>query len=204
VLERLAELTDGVPHTARAGCEFLYETATGYQRPQILELCCGYGKATAYLAAAAQATGGFLWTADLQTREWEGHTATDLVAAIGASASCEIEYGVDARWYALSLFSWRPSRWLDLVFLDANHSVEVDGFLALAAWTHLRPGGVLIFDDLDWTAARYGPKLKGRTHRGVSHSKLLFDYVRQLGDVASATTWGEAEQHWRWGVVRKA
>lgn len=203
ILRELEAVTRGVPYTQPVACEFLFDIVSTFRRPQVLEICCAYGKATAYLAAAARGADGHLRAVDQTKRTWKGMTAADLVCSVGADACCEVSYGVDARWYLLELFTSTPGRWIDVVFLDASHSVEIDAFLALATWTHLAPDGVLILDDLDWTAARHAPSERGRTRRRTAHVRVLYEYLAQLPDVDQASVWGVDEQEWPWGVVRK-
>jgi predicted O-methyltransferase YrrM len=41
----------------------------------------------------------------------------------------------------------------DFCFIDGHHSWEVDGLAVLLVERILRPGGIVILDDLDWTYA---------------------------------------------------
>ena len=204
ILRELAEITDNVPYTQPVACEFLFDLVATFDRPEVLEVCCAYGKATAYLAAAVHLGRGHLHAVDNVCRQWNGRSAEELVTVIGAQDSCDIVYGKDARWFLLELFTARPGEWVDLAFLDASHSVEVDAFLALALWTHLSPGGLLLLDDLDWTAAQHAPEARRRTKRKIPHVRVLYDYLCQQNGVGGATIWGTAEQEWPWGIVQKS
>ncbi len=182
----------------------MFDLTMTYEQPQVLEVSCAYGKATAYFAVAAQAKGGFVRAVDLLPQVWEGRTANDLVAELGASAACDITLGCDARWYLLDLLREVPHAWLDIGFLDASHTVEVDGFVALAMWTHLAPGGILIFDDLNWTAAAYGgARWRQYSRPTTSHVRAIFDYIRALSNVSDAVEWGGEQLGWPWGFVQK-
>ena len=129
---------------------------------------------------------------------WEGRTANDLVDELGAEEACDITLGCDARWYLLDLFEDTPDEWLDISFLDASHTVEVDAFVALAMWTHLAPGGILIFDDLDWTPEGHGDPDLTYSRPTTSHVRAIFDYVRALPD-ADVLEWGNEQLGWPWG-----
>ena len=126
----------------------------------------------------------------------------------GVLEACRVEFGCDARWHLLDLFREHPGQWIDLVYLDLTHTVEVDSFVALAAWTHLRPGGILVLDDLDWVPATHGAMhgqshIQGVSRPNVSHVRVIFDYLAQLPDVADKTEWGKEELEWTWGFLRK-
>jgi predicted O-methyltransferase YrrM len=47
----------------------------------------------------------------------------------------------------------------DFVYIDGAHSLEVDGFAFFLVDQILRPGGTIIFDDIDWSYAT-SPSLK--------------------------------------------
>lgn len=203
LLERLDQATLKMPWSHNRFCHLLFDMALTFEQPQILEVACCYGKATVYLAAAALGKGGKVYTTDNLRLEWNGRTVCDLLETLGLSNWCDVTFEEDARWYLLDLFTTRPHKWLDLAFVDASHSIEIDSFIILAAWTHLRPGGVLILDDLDWTSAEHGSPdpLFNRPER--PHVRILYDYVRSLPDVNEAREWGKDEVEWSWGFVRK-
>ncbi len=203
VLEHIDAVTDGVPWTLPSACHLLFDLAAAFPQPQILEVSCGYGKATAYLAAAARLGGGLVRCADIEQPQWQGRTVVDLVAAVGALDSCQVTLGCDARWYLLDLLTRVPGEWIHLAYIDASHTVEVDAFVALAAWTHLRPGGVLVFDDLDWVPQRQGPPGSTYSRPASSHVRALYDYVQRLPRVDEAREWDCASVQWPLGLVRK-
>jgi predicted O-methyltransferase YrrM len=203
ILAEIDAVTLGVPWSDPRACHLLFDLAASFERPQILEVACGFGKATAYLAGAARLRDGRVFAVDHQQPEWQGRSAADLVEAAGAGEWCELTVETDARWYLLDLLSRRPGEWIDLAFVDASHSVDVDAFVALAAWVHLRPGGVLVFDDLDWTAEEHGPADWPFDRRSVRHVRAIYDYVRGLPGVDEAVEWGGAELAWPWGLLRK-
>ena len=93
---------------------------------------------------------------DLEPWLWEEKSVLDRLRNANLLDACEVTLRCDARWYLLDLFRNRPGQWIDLAYIDAAHCVEVDSFIALAAWTHLKPGGVIAFDDLDWIPLRPG------------------------------------------------
>ena len=202
LLTALDHVTAAVPYTHSFACHRLFDLAAAVDAPQILEVACGYGKATTYLAAAARQRRGQVLAVDSGTPRWMGRTAEDLLAAAGVSPWCQITFNADARWYLLDLFTKRPTEWLDLVYVDASHSVEADSFVALAAWVHLRPGGVLVLDDLDWTAAAHGDGACF-SQPTVKHVRIVYDYIRRLKDVARAYESGREEVEWSWGFLHK-
>jgi predicted O-methyltransferase YrrM len=203
MLERVDAVTDGVPWTSPGACHLLFDLAASFPQPQILEVSCGYGKATAYLAAAARVGGGLVRCVDIERPQWQGRTVEQLLAAVDALDSCQVTLACDARWYLLDLLSRLPDEWIHLAYIDASHTVEIDAFVALAAWTHLRPGGILVFDDLDWIPGRHGLSGSVYSRPASSHVRALYDYVRGLPGVDEAREWDRDSVEWPLGLVRK-
>jgi len=203
VLRKLDGVTGDIPFTHTRACHLLFDLVSEFSRPQVVEVSCCYGKATVYLAAAAKLNAGFVRAVDEGTYTWGGRNVEELLREFELSDSCEVVLNQDARWYLLDLFLARPGCWIDVAYLDASHTVEVDAFLALALWTHLRPGGIIVFDDLEWVPAVNGQPDQVFSRPTTSHVGVLYDYVRSLPDVDGALEWGKSEVAWTYGMVRK-
>jgi len=203
-LESLDELTDGVPYYDPVSTRHVfYDLASMFEEPEILEVACGYGKITPYLATAAKETGGTVRAVDHEVCTWEGDSAVDRVEAADAMDACQFEFGEDARWYLLELFTESSDQWIDFAYLDLAHLVEVDSFAALALWTHLEPGGVLAMDDLKWVPDEEATEEISGARLDVSNVEAVFDYVSGLPDVADWTVWSEDGWERQWGFVQK-
>ena len=152
-LRRLDEATDEVPYTHAQMCHLLYDLTGVFVRPTIVEVSFAYGKATAYLTAAARVAGGEVWGVDIAAAEFRGRSAEGLLGSLALGEHAELTTGVDARWYMLDLAARHDGPFIDIAYLDLSHTIEVDAFVAAALWNGLKPGGVLVFDDLDWLPA---------------------------------------------------
>lgn len=156
-----------------------------------------------YLGAAAKSRRGRVYAVDRFELKWQGKTVIDLLEDAHLDDVCEVTLKRDARWYLLDLFRASPGCWVHIAYLDADHSVEVDAFLALALWTHLRPGGILVLDDLDWIPAIHDPDDNPYTHQNVPHVRALYEYIARLPDVDQSSEWGQSEIGWAMGLIRK-
>ena len=207
-LKDLDTISQGVPWTHPRACHLLYQLALTFTNPEVLEIACCYGKASIYLAAGAKRQGGSFTCTDIDEYLWGGKSAIDLLREAGVLEVSRVKFGHDARWFVLDLLSGRPGQWIDFVYLDLTHTIEVDSFVALATWTHLRPGGIIVLDDLDWIPAVDGvmhglQDMKVVSRPNVKHVRAIFDYLARLPDVNDVTEWGEEEVEWTWGFLRK-
>jgi predicted O-methyltransferase YrrM len=203
LLDVIDGLTSDTPWSHTRVCHLLFDVALTFERPRVLEVAASFGKATVYLAAAARESDGRVYAVDQFQPEWKGQTVTDLLRIVGVAEWCDLTIGKDARWYLIELLTANPGEWIDLAYVDASHSVEVDSFVALAAWVHLKPGGVLVLDDLDWIAQKHGPADWPFSRPSVAHVRAIYDYLRGLPAVDEAVEWGASEVGWAWGLIRK-
>jgi len=133
----------------------------------ILELGFRYGVSTCYMAATLdELGGGHITTIDLEIVRDQSPNIEELLR------KCQLTKYVDV-FYEPSSYNWRlmkfleqdPSPRFDFCYLDGAHDWFVDGFAFFLVDKLLRPGGWIIFDDLDWTygqspALKNSPKVK--------------------------------------------
>jgi predicted O-methyltransferase YrrM len=122
----------------------------------VLELGFAHGVSTCYLAAALEEVGdGFITTIDLESKRNYNPNIEQLLE------KCSFRDVVVKWYYEPTSYTWRlmrfleqdPSLQFDFCYLDGAHSWFVDGFAFFLVDRLLRPGGWIIFDDLDWTYA---------------------------------------------------
>jgi predicted O-methyltransferase YrrM len=203
ILKHIDQSSGDIPFTHTQACHLLFHLAVSFVRPQIVEVACGYGKATLYLAVAAKAKQGHLWTVDVAAPRWNGRNAEELIRRHTLQNYCDIMLDQDARWFLLDVFKKRPNYWIDLAYVDASHTVEDDSFVALALWTHLRPGGLLVFDDLDWIPSVHGEVKRVYSRPMISHARVLYEHISSLPDAIDCVQWGRDVVGWTWGIVQK-
>lgn len=202
-LSELDAETEGVPYTISEVCHELHDIVIHMNEPKVLEIACGYGKATPYLASAAAITGGHVYAVDHQRRKWEGDTVRDRLQRMDLLENCSLTIGQDARWYIFDLLRTDSGKWIDFVYFDLSHTLEVDAFVALAAWNHLCPGGIMIFDDLDWIPAEHSSSDLETERPNIKQIGELFEYLAERPEVGQHGTWGQDTFNWTWGILRK-
>ena len=120
----------------------------------ILELGFAHGVSTCYMAEVLreQGLGGAITTIDLASGTKRKPSIEELLT------ECELSEYV-TYYFEPKGFTWRLMKMLDetsnpcfdLVYLDGGHSWDCTGFAFFLVDKLLRPGGWLIFDDIDWT-----------------------------------------------------
>lgn len=143
------------PHMSLEQAERMTAFIREHQICDVLELGFAHGVSSCYIGAALESRGaGSLITIDLESsrkREPDIHSLLE---------ACNLSHRVTPIFEPRS-FTWRLMRMLedgrgerfDLVYLDGGHSWDVTGFAFFLVDRLLRPGGWLIFDDIDWTYA---------------------------------------------------
>ena len=151
--DEVYQIVQGYPHMNLGQGRNINEKIrnNGYRR--ILELGFNWGVSTCYLASAvADEPGGHVVTIDLASR------VAFRPGVEGFLEACGLRHAVTV-FYEHSSYTWRlraflrmgPRPEFDLIYLDGGHLWEPDALAFLLAEQMLRPGGMVIFDDLHWT-----------------------------------------------------
>lgn len=154
-LNRIREVVKGIPHMTWAQAQYLDSGIREEGAKDILEPGFRHGVSSCYMASTFEALGrGHITTIDLEVVQGITPNIDDLLT------KCGLTHRV-TRFFEPTSYTWRLMRMLeesqeprfDLCYLDGAHSRFVDGFAFYLVDHLLRPGGMLIFNDLDWTYA---------------------------------------------------
>ena len=123
---------------------------------EVLELGTGHGGSACWLAAGLRLNGGGrLTTIDRDTAP----AVAELLKSAGAADTTRIvRTSRSYTWELMRLIQAnttddRCNPQFDFCFVDGAHNWDTDGFAFFLVEKLLRPGGWLVFDDLDWTYA---------------------------------------------------
>ena len=124
-----------------------------HQVRNILELGFGHGVSTSYMAAALSRNGeGSIITIDKEEARQRKPNIETLLNNVGESERVTVYYEPTSYTWRLMKFLEQESQpTFDLCYLDGAHNWFVDGFAFYLVHLLLKPGGWIIFDDLDWT-----------------------------------------------------
>lgn len=160
---KLRECLAGIPHMTPEQGQAVTQFICQHNLRNCLELGFAHGAGTAYIANAVQALGGGQVVAiDLVAARQRRPDIYETLARAGIDpATVEL-------YFEQSSYNWRMMKFLekgragtfDFVYLDGAHSWDVDGLAYILSEKLLRPGGWLLFDDINWTFD--SPTLAGR------------------------------------------
>jgi len=173
----------------------------------VLELGFYHGVSSCYIAAAlAEIGAGRLVTIDNESALTRKPFIGDLLARCALGPLVEF-------WCEPTSYTWRLMRFLeedsrprfDLCYIDGAHTWFVDGFAFFLVDRLLRPGGWVIFDDLDWTWARSpssrdteGVRRMPRDERETPQVSLIYNLL-----VKPHPNYGKFEVSKGWAYAQK-
>lgn len=208
-LDLVDKLFGDLRYMKRKQADLLFDMICSESAGEILEIGFYQGKSSAYIAAMLEDNErGHLMTIDRRSAETKSPNIHEVLEDTGlAHRVTPIFAKRSYTWELQKLISKPPRPQFDLCYFDGGHTWDDTGFGVLLVDMLLRPGGLIILDDMDWSpgnsrqAARSGNKFKNFS-RGELEAKsvrlvwdtilphLGYEHVREYPEV-------------RWGVARK-
>jgi len=201
-----------LPGTANSKGKILYDFIITKNVVSILEIGFFHGKSTNFMAAALDELGcGKVCTIDIYSAKNYTPNINELSTRTGLVS------------YIEPIFSERGSQWemrrliqdnsrddvcspiFDFCFIDAYHSWECAGLDFFLAEKLLKPGGWILFDDLDWSFDT------SPTWKNLPETKAMSDAYRTTKQVREVFAllvkqhqqFVECTEHDGWGWARK-
>ena len=121
-----------------------------------LELGFYHGLSSAYIAAVLSANGGgHLTTIDLLGARDKRPNIDGLLEELQLSQLVTVFYEPRSyTWRLMKVIEAGGGESFDFCYIDGGHSWDVSGFAFFLVEKLLRPGGSVLFDDLNWTSGR--------------------------------------------------
>jgi len=206
-LEDLQNRLSGIPHTGPDKGAVLYRTVLERSYANCLELGFAHGVGTCYIAGVLDQLGrGSVVALDLQAAKRRQPRADELLTSLGLKRWAELVFSPSSyTWYLMERLEQRD-RSFDFCFLDGSHDWEVDGLAVLLVERLLTSGGMIVFDDLEWT---YGASLTLRDTprvRSMPERERTTPQVRRIFEllVRGNPAFAEAYESDGWGFAVKA
>jgi predicted O-methyltransferase YrrM len=148
----------------------------------VLELGFCFGVSTCYIAAALDAGGGgSVVTIDREEARTHDPNIEQLLGKVGlrSMVTCYFE-PTSYTWRMMKMLEESPAPRFDFCYLDGAHSWFVDGFAFFLIDRLLRPGGWIIFDDLDWSYSKSPTLRNSEWVRSMPDEERTIPQVRKV------------------------
>ena len=203
----IAAVVRNTPHTPPAKGRELHDFILKNKLKRCLELGFAHGVATVWMAGAIQKLGeGKVISVDLQDALTLNPSATELLNRSGLSAFAELHYDeFSYTWHLKRRLKEYRQQPFDFVFIDGAHSWDTDGFAFFLVASVLRPGGWILFDDLNWSYAT-SPSLGNTAFvRSMSSEHRIDHQVRAIWEnlVLQDERFGNFTEDGNWGWTQK-
>jgi predicted O-methyltransferase YrrM len=152
-IDQVEERVAGLPHMTARQAQAMTSVILENRCTSILELGFRHGVSTCYMAAALDELGtGHITTIDLTTARDESPNVDELLRDLDLAHLVTVFYEPTSYlWRLMKLLEADPQPRFDLCYIDGAHTWFTDGFAFLLVDRLLDPGGLVVFDDLDWT-----------------------------------------------------
>lgn len=145
-----------LPYMTLAQAEWLEGLLRTHRLTRCLELGFYHGKSSAFIAAILRDMGGgHLTTIDrVSARELKPNIDA-VLRQTGLTPLVTVYYEPRSyTWRLMKMLAQVPRPVFDFVYIDGGHSWDVSGYAFFLTSKMLRPGGWMLFDDLDWTFSK--------------------------------------------------
>jgi predicted O-methyltransferase YrrM len=203
----IAAVVCNTPHTLPEKGRELYDFILKHKLKRCLELGFAHGVATVWMAGAIQRLGeGKVIAVDIHDALTRNPSATEMLNRSGLSAFAELNYDeFSYTWHLKRHLKEYREQPFDFVFIDGAHNWDTDGFAFFLVATMLRPGGWILFDDLNWSYAT-SPSL-GNTDfvRSMAIDRRIDRQVRAIWEnlVLQDDRFGNFTEDGNWGWTQK-
>ena len=206
-LEKVRTRVHGLQNMSFEQARVICDVIQSNRFQQILELGFRHGVSTCYMAAALDDLG-------------EGHITTiDLLSAKDAEPNIDTLLGdlglahLVTAYYEPTSYIWRLMKMLeedvsprfDLCYIDGAHDWATDGFAFFLVDKMLKPGGLIILDDMDWTFESSPTMRKTERVSLMPEDEKSMAQVRKVYDLLVKThpAYGDFMVKDGWGYARK-
>ena len=151
--EVVREKLGDVPNMSLEQGKSLAALIQEYELKDCLELGFFHGVSSAYIAGALEEIGGGkLTTIDLEYADGLSPNINNVLETVGLRESVEVFLEPTSYvWRLMHFLEATPQPRFDFCYIDGSHTWAVDGLAFFLVERLLKPGGWIVFDDLDWT-----------------------------------------------------
>ncbi len=213
-MNKFDEVTDKfrkVPFMKEKQAEYIKFFIKTFGLYNVLELGFAHGESSAYIAAIIEDNGsGKLTTIDKANAIYREPPIEQVLSDLDLRHWVNVVYAERSYTWELGKMIKQDSKpFFDLCYLDAGHTWDVTGFGFVLIDMLLKPGGWIIFDDLDWTLAysiKRNPEKEAQISKRYSQDEINAKGVRMVWDIlvprlGYVNTYEETR--FGWGIAQK-
>lgn len=175
----------------------------------VLELGFYHGKSTAFMAAILEEIGaGRIVTMDQEAARKRTPAIDGVIGRLGLAHRVEPVYSYRSfTWELRRLLEQLPRPQFDFCYLDGAHTWDGTGYSFLLVDLLLKPGGWVLFDDLNWSIAKSQAAAKNpKAYAMYSPEEQQARQVRMVWELlvpARGYVDIHEEPRYHWGFARK-
>lgn len=188
---------------------FLRDFIRTHDLRDLLELGFFHGKSTAYMAAILEELGrGHITTMDLEAAKKRRPPIARVLSELRLTHRVTPVYSHRSfTWDLRGLLAESPGPRFDFCYIDGAHTWDGTGFSFLLVDLLLKPGGWVVFDDLDWSIVKSRAAMKNMDrYAAYSDEEKNAKQVRDVWRILVAARGYQnlhEEEHFHWGIARK-
>lgn len=152
-LEYVSESLEGIFGMSYNQAKYLESFIKSNNLSNLLELGFAHGVSSCYFASILDDMGkGHLTTIDLEKSKNRRPNIEQLLDKLSLSDYVSVYYEYESyNWRLMNFIEENNNPIFDFCYIDGAHDWNVDGFAFLLVDKLLKPGGWIIFDDMDWS-----------------------------------------------------
>jgi predicted O-methyltransferase YrrM len=208
--DRVTETWGDLKYMNLARAKYLRELIVTNDLQDLLELGFYKGKSSAYMGAVLEDLGrGHLTTMDRISARAQQPEINEVLDTVGlAHRVTPIFAHRSFTWELGRMLEQTPRPQFDFCYLDGGHTWDVTGFGFLLVDMMLKPGGIILLDDLDWSIAG-SPQAKTpagqATYQAYSDDEKAAKGVRMTFEHIADHLGYDVEEvpKFQWGIARK-
>lgn len=201
--DRVTHAFADLPYMGETQCRVMQRIITENDSCDILELGFFHGKSSAYIAAILEDRGkGHLTTMDKANARTRSPSITEVLDQVGLAHRVTPIFAEQSfTWELGELLQESAEPRFDLCYLDGGHTWDTTGFAFFLVDMLLRPGGVIVFDDMDWIAAASprGGKHVPESQKTIKQVRKVFELLVKPRGYVDLREYPEVG----WGLARK-
>ena len=206
-VETVQSVVQDTPHMSLTQARRITTFIRDHDLSDILELGFRFGVSTVYMADQLQALGrGHITAIDLELVRDSKPGLESFLSVLDLQDRVTAYYEPTSYvWRLMRMLEEDPQPRFDFCYLDGAHDWFVDGFAFFLVDRLLKPGGWIIFDDVDWTFGSSPTLQRSERVLNMPDDERDTPQVRKVVEllVAMHPSYGSVQIQDDWALVQK-